>query len=274
MESSENARKGKPFKVQDDTGKRKHLVIYKTFESFEETCKRKFEIDISDQITFETEDNFQLDGESIEYQGDNAILIVRVRGDEDVSGPVSPNIPEQAADSDAAKRQTEDSKQKVNPSAKQYSEWSSKLMEKITAGKDKLEKHIKQYGEKGVEKIIRETLDDGRTVPLVIAVMGRSGNGKSSLINAIRGVSKGDPTYADVGTTETTMTLTPYPHPHYENIILWDIHGVGTDNFPKETYLSKIQVDKYDFFIICSSTRFSDDDSWLASEIQKRNRNF
>ncbi len=50
--------------------------------------------------------------------------------------------------------------------------------------------------------------------------------------------------------------------------------GVGTDKFPQETYLQKMDFDQYDFFLIVTKTRFSSTDAWLAREITRINKGF
>ena len=78
-----------------------------------------------------------------------------------------------------------------------------------------------------------------------IGITGQSHRGKSSFINAVRGVKPGDLGAAAVKNRECTMELTPYEFVHNANIILWDLPGVGTNTFPKETYLEEIQFTRY-----------------------------
>uniref|UniRef100_A0A8D2AZ31 IRG-type G domain-containing protein n=1 Tax=Sciurus vulgaris TaxID=55149 RepID=A0A8D2AZ31_SCIVU len=66
------------------------------------------------------------------------------------------------------------------------------------------------------------------TPPLHIAVTGESGAGKSSFINALRGVGHEEKRAAPVGVVETTMERTPYKHPNISNITIWDLPGIGT----------------------------------------------
>ncbi|XP_053397897.1 interferon-inducible GTPase 1-like [Mercenaria mercenaria] len=113
-----------------------------------------------------------------------------------------------------------------------------------------------------------------RCIDTNIAVVGNSGTGKSSFINSIRGLKAKDPGAAEVGVNETTVTCVPYKHPLNNSFIVWDIPGVGTPKFPKHTYLQKVGYDKYDFFIIMSRSRFTENDLWLALEVQKLNKKF
>ena len=43
---------------------------------------------------------------------------------------------------------------------------------------------------------------------------------------------------------EFTRELTPYDYPKNPLVTLWDLPGVGTNNFPQETYMEKIKVSR------------------------------
>jgi ABC-type glutathione transport system ATPase component len=68
---------------------------------------------------------------------------------------------------------------------------------------------------------------------LHFAICGGSGTGKSSLINAIRGLQDFDSARAaPTGIVETTMDISPYPDPRnehpYSRFIWFDVPGAGT----------------------------------------------
>ncbi|XP_077312858.1 interferon-inducible GTPase 5-like [Lithobates pipiens] len=141
-------------------------------------------------------------------------------------------------------------------------------VEEIKAGLEEgdLAKAVEAIG-KSLEKI------DG--TPLNIAVTGESGAGKSTFINAIRGMEDDDEEGAALtGVVETTLNPTPYNHPVYKNVIFWDLPGVGTPNFTPQIYLEAVDFRKYDFFIIMASERFRLNNSELAKEIQKMDKKF
>ena len=119
-----------------------------------------------------------------------------------------------------------------------------------------------------------EELEAWKAKKLNVAVVGSSGQGKSSIINTIRGLKPKDTGAARVGITETTLTITPYSDPNNPNLIYWDLPGCGTSEFPCNTYLQKIEFEKYDFFLIITATRFTENDLWLAQETEKRNKRF
>ena len=116
-------------------------------------------------------------------------------------------------------------------------------------------------------KYINENIQTWMTRKLKIAIIGNSGTGKSSLINAIMGRKPGDEGAAQVGVTETTFGIQEYVLPSNENISLWDLPGVGTQNFKKEDYLKTVKLETFDVFMIVSASRFTENDIWLATEI-------
>ena len=122
--------------------------------------------------------------------------------------------------------------------------------------------------------ITKKYLEDINNIPLNIAVTGESGSGKSTFVNAFRGIDNRDETAAPTGVVETTMEPESYPHPRYPNVILWDLPGVGTTRFPADQYLKHVGFEKYDFFIIISADRFTENDAKLAQEIKKMGKKF
>jgi len=129
----------------------------------------------------------------------------------------------------------------------------------------------------GVEKcrrLLETTRDEWKTVPLNVAVIGNSGVGKSSFINAIRGLTADDEGAAEVGVKECTVETVSYPHSKNPLLKFWDLPGVGTDRFPRQTYLDDIGVDRFNFFLLITATRFTENDTWLGNEFRKRNKKY
>uniref|UniRef100_A0A8C1BUB4 IRG-type G domain-containing protein n=1 Tax=Cyprinus carpio carpio TaxID=630221 RepID=A0A8C1BUB4_CYPCA len=121
---------------------------------------------------------------------------------------------------------------------------------------------------------VKEQLKKLDNVTLHIAVTGSTGAGKSSFINAIRGLQPDDVNAAPTGVTETTMTSTVYTHPTMPNVKLWDLPGTGSPKFKAKKYLKEVKLNTFDFFIIISSERFKENDIMLAKAIKEKKKLF
>ncbi|XP_063133770.1 interferon-inducible GTPase 1-like [Rattus norvegicus] len=121
---------------------------------------------------------------------------------------------------------------------------------------------------------ISEAFREIDSTPLNVAVTGESGAGKSSFINALRGIGHEEEGAAEIGVVETTMWRHKYQHPSMPNVVIWDLPGIGTTNFPPKTYLEKMKFYEYDFFIIISATRFKKNDIDLAKAISMMKKDF
>ncbi|XP_045168926.2 T-cell-specific guanine nucleotide triphosphate-binding protein 2-like [Mercenaria mercenaria] len=148
---------------------------------------------------------------------------------------------------------------------------SSRIPEKVV---QELDEAYKKQGIPGITEKVKGNLNEWKSVPLNFAITGNSGVGKSSYINALRGMTADDEGAAPVGVVETTANPTPYSHPENKSLIMWDLPGVGTPNFPRDRYLEKIQFGKYDFFLIFAASRFTENDMWLAQQIRQAGKHF
>ncbi|XP_026270426.2 interferon-gamma-inducible GTPase 10-like [Urocitellus parryii] len=137
-----------------------------------------------------------------------------------------------------------------------------------------IESHLQKGDIQGAASVISVALREIDNAPLDLAVTGESGAGKSSFINALRGVGHEGKDAAPVGVVETTMKRTPYKHPNFPNVRIWDLPGIGSPNFQPKDYLEKVKFREYDFFIIVSATRFKKNDLDLAKAIKIMKKNF
>jgi len=102
-----------------------------------------------------------------------------------------------------------------------------------------------------------------------VALAGKSGKGKSTLINTIRGLKPNDPNAAKVGAVETTTDPAPYSFPGSEEILLWDLPGSETPNYPLDTYVSRLGLRYFDAVIIVSAGPLHEGDLRLMNEVKK-----
>ncbi len=128
-----------------------------------------------------------------------------------------------------------------------------------------LKKQSVMFGEKDANfddiiHNIKEQMNTWENTKVRIAITGQSGSGKSSLLNAIAGKK-----IASVGFTETTMQAQEYDTEN--GIILVDLPGCGTKNFPFESYTETMQLDTFDAIILVTSNRFYESDVKLYHHV-------
>ncbi|XP_062045903.1 interferon-inducible GTPase 1-like [Lepus europaeus] len=137
-----------------------------------------------------------------------------------------------------------------------------------------IESHLNRGDIQGAHSVIKEALKNIDGIPLNIAVTGESGSGKSSFMNSLRGVGHEGKDAAPTGVEPTTMQRTPYKHPNFPNVTIWDLPGIGISDFQSKAYLEEVKFGEYDFFIIVSATRFKKNDLDLAKVIKAMKKNF
>ncbi|KAG1896468.1 interferon-inducible GTPase-domain-containing protein [Suillus fuscotomentosus] len=90
------------------------------------------------------------------------------------------------------------------------------------------------------------------------AVAGVAGGGKSSLINAFRGLRNKDAGSAATGVTETTLAMARYASPNAEYPYVWyDIPGAGTLKIPDWQYFNAQGLYVFDCIIVLFDNRFT-----------------
>ncbi|XP_074837180.1 interferon-inducible GTPase 5-like [Carettochelys insculpta] len=126
----------------------------------------------------------------------------------------------------------------------------------------------------GVASRLQEMLESLESIRLDVGITGETGSGKSSFINALRGLGDEDAGAARTGVVETTREPTPYHHPRYPNVTIWDLPGIGTPDFHPNTYLEQVGFSRYDIFFIITSQRFTTNHAALARHIQDMDKSF
>ena len=90
------------------------------------------------------------------------------------------------------------------------------------------------------------------------AVAGISGSGKSSLVNAFRGLRSRDAGSAAVGVTETTLQMTRYADANPENPYIWyEIPGAGALKCRDWQYFNDQGLYVFDCIIVLFDNRFT-----------------
>ncbi|KIK65230.1 hypothetical protein GYMLUDRAFT_220505 [Collybiopsis luxurians FD-317 M1] len=123
---------------------------------------------------------------------------------------------------------------------------------------------------KGIQPVVLPTEEEYRRILEArqykegyfhFAVAGTSGCGKSSLINAFRGILNGSKDAAAVGVTETTREVGRYEDPRQEHHFVWyDIPGAGTLQVPRYQYFNDQGLYIFDAIIVLWNDRFTDTD--------------
>ena len=108
----------------------------------------------------------------------------------------------------------------------------------------------------------KKDLESYDNAKIKCGIIGRSGTGKSSLINAIAGE-----VVAEVGEIETTMNI---KDPIEVNgLLFYDLPGCSTTSFPREDYIKEFSIASFDCVILVTADRFYEDDLFLIQELIK-----
>lgn len=111
-------------------------------------------------------------------------------------------------------------------------------------------------------KKFEKDLEQYKNAKIKCGIIGRSGTGKSSLINTIAGED-----IAEVGEIETTQDV---EKPFESNgLLFYDLPGCSTTSFPKEKYIDTFKIKTFDCVILVTADRFFEDDLFLIEELVK-----
>lgn len=112
-------------------------------------------------------------------------------------------------------------------------------------------------------------------VEVHVGVTGIAGAEKSTFINAIQGLCDDDYGAAPFDIVDCAKAPTCYNYPADPNIKFWELPGIENPYFTDlETYRYKVQLDKYDTFLIFSCHRVTKSGRELVIEIRKNGKSF
>ncbi|KAI6013678.1 interferon-inducible GTPase-domain-containing protein [Pisolithus microcarpus] len=148
---------------------------------------------------------------------------------------------------------------------------------RAVAAKEEAESRLK----KGIRPVVTPSLDELERAKERIqyregffhfAVTGVAGSGKSSLVNAFRGLRNKDAGAAATGVTETTLETAMYPDPSPNHQLLWfDIPGAGTLKVPDWQYFNEHGLYVFDCIIVLFDARFTLTDIAILSNARRFN---
>ncbi|KAG7442630.1 uncharacterized protein BT62DRAFT_935933 [Guyanagaster necrorhizus] len=119
------------------------------------------------------------------------------------------------------------------------------------------------------EAIKRRYYRDGK---FHVAIAGRSGTGKSSLINGFRGVWDGEDAAASTDYVESTSVVTSYHDPNPVNSFIWfDVPGSGTLACSDWTYFNDQGLYIFDAIIVLFNDRFTATDVAILKNSERYN---
>jgi small GTP-binding protein len=135
----------------------------------------------------------------------------------------------------------------------------SNLLKELKADPTKVTSIIPDLIKEAMEKV-----SEWENTNIRIAIAGKSGRGKSSLINAIAGEK-----VADTGTVETTQERRSYTTS--SGLVLEDLPGCSTTKFPSATYFDDMELQNCDAVVLVISDRVFEDDVDLFNMLKKHN---
>lgn len=118
-----------------------------------------------------------------------------------------------------------------------------------------------------VIKYIKNNTNRWKNEPLKFGIVGGPVSGKSSFVNLVRNVSKGDEEYAQVGRGNTTRRPTKYFDPDNRRIEYWDLPGCGTLMFPRYNYINEMRLQEYDYFLVFFERILTENDLWIVEQL-------
>jgi GTP-binding protein EngB required for normal cell division len=172
----------------------------------------------------------------------------------------------QAAQEQAKKLQeaADDEKRKAIAAQDAANVSKKKAEEEVKVAND-AKKEAERKLKEGIKTVVTPTPEEVRAAKRKVqyredlfhfAVAGVAGGGKSSLINAFRGLRNKDIGSAATGVTETTLAMARYASPSAEYPYVWyDIPGAGTLKIPDWQYFNAQGLYVFDCIVVLFDNR-------------------
>ncbi|CAF3950532.1 unnamed protein product [Rotaria sordida] len=138
---------------------------------------------------------------------------------------------------------------------------------------DDWRKILRQGGVKAVLEKKKEIKEQEKKQPVLIAVIGQTGSGKSTLIRRLLGYQPNDPNGPAIGKSveECTTTSKEYHKPD-TGLVYIDLPGIGSTTAScsfkspteQEEYATRFRLQTIDYFLLVSQNKFNDQENLLA----------
>ncbi|KAI6034836.1 interferon-inducible GTPase-domain-containing protein [Pisolithus orientalis] len=189
---------------------------------------------------------------------------------------------EEAAKEEAkrAKKIAKEERQKADAAraeAEKAAKTAKEEVKQAMSAKEEIEKRWKE----GIQPVVTPTVAELEAAKRRVqykeglfhfAVAGVAGSGKSSLINAFRGLRNREAGAAATGVTETTRVFDRYPDPNPQYPLVWyDIPGAGTIKIPDWQYFNAQGLYVFDCIIVLFDNRFTMTDVAILSNCARFN---
>ena len=163
---------------------------------------------------------------------------------------------------DEENRRARDAQQAAEAAAQKAKEEALRAQ----AAKEEAERQLRE----GIQPVVMPSAEDLKLAKQRIdyrdglyhfAIAGIAGSGKSSLINAFRGLRNRDAGAAATGITETTLRIARFPDADSANPFVWyDIPGAGTLQVRDWQYFNEQGLYVFDAIIVLVDNRFTSTD--------------
>ncbi|KAL4076413.1 P-loop containing nucleoside triphosphate hydrolase protein [Scleroderma citrinum] len=193
-------------------------------------------------------------------------------------------LAEAAARAEAARAQkaAEEERQKAD-AARVEAERTARVAEEETKRAIAAKEEAERQWKKGIQPVVTPTLEQLAETKRRIqykegmfhfAIAGIAGSGKSSLINALRGLRniQRDGGAAATGVTETTLTVGRYPDLNPQHPFVWyDIPGAGTQKITDWQYFNDQGLYVFDCILVLFDNRFTITDIAILTNARRFN---